>query len=99
MSVRYDFTARLWRSPGAAAWHFVDLPVDLSAQIRTLAGGMMNAFGSLRVNARIDETAWKTSLFFDTKRNAFLLPVKADVRRKARIEAGADVSVGIEVEI
>lgn len=99
MSVRYDFTAKLWRSPGAAGWHFVALPADLSAQIRTLAGAMMNAFGSLRVRASIDDATWKTSLFYDTKRNAFLLPVKADVRRKAKIEADAEIDVSVEVEI
>jgi hypothetical protein len=99
VSVRYDFTAKLWRSPGAAGWHFVALPVDLSAQIRTLAGSMMNAFGSLRVKASIGGAAWKTSLFYDTKRNAFLLPVKADVRRKARIEADAELDLSVEIEI
>lgn len=99
MSVRYDFTAKLWRSPGAAGWHFVALPADLSAQIRTLAGGMMNAFGSLRISASIGDAQWKTSLFYDTKRHAFLLPVKADVRRKAQIEADANVDVSVEVEI
>jgi len=76
VSARYDFTAKLWRSPGAAGWHFVTLPVELSAQIRAMAGGLLNAFGSLRVTARIGPASWKTSLFADTKRGAFLLPVK-----------------------
>ena len=99
MSVRYDFSARLWRAPGAAGWHFVALPADLSAQIRTLAGAMMNAFGSLRVKVNIEDATWKTSLFYDTKRNAFLLPVKADVRRKAKIAANAEIDVSVEIEI
>lgn len=99
MSVRYQFTAALWRHDGGAAWHFVTLPADLSAQIKTIAGGLMNAFGSLRVSANIADASWKTSLFFDGKRNAFLLPIRAEVRRKAGIAAGDDVHVSVEIEL
>lgn len=99
MSVRYEFSAKLWRSPGAAGWHFVTLPADLSAQVRAMAGGLMNAFGSLRINARIGDSAWSTSLFFDTKHNAFLLPVKAEVRRKTRTVDGDEINVSVELAL
>ena len=99
MSARYQFTAKLWRHDGAAAWHFVTVPVDVSVRIKTLAGGMMNAFGSLRVNVSIGKSSWKTSLFMDSKRGAFVLPVKADVRRKERIGHNDDVDVAVEIEL
>ena len=99
MSVRYDFTAKLWRSPGAAAWHFVTLPVDVSAQIRAIAGGLLNSFGTLRIVATIGATSWKTSLFADTKKNAFVLPVKADVRRKAGIAAEEAIAISVGLEL
>lgn len=97
--MRYEFTATLWRSPGAAGWYFMTLPSDLSVQIKTMAAGLMNAFGSVRVTAAIGDAMWKTSLFMDTKRNAFLLPVKSEVRRKAKIAEGDEVSVVVEIEI
>lgn len=97
--MRYEFTGVLWRSPGPGGWRFVTLPTELSARIRNLAGAMMNAFGSLRVTAIIGDAQWKTSLFMDTKRNAFLLPVKADVRRKAVLADGDMVDVRLELEI
>ena len=97
--MRYEFTAELWRHSGAAGWHFVTLPSDLSQRIRTIAGGLLNSFGSLRVIARVGSTSWKTSVFFDRKANAFLLPVKADVRRKARINAGDKLDVALELEL
>ena len=99
MSVHYAFTAKLWRHDGAAAWHFVTLPVEVSAQIRTLAGGLLNAFGSLRITATIGKTSWKTSLFADSKRKAFVLPVKADVRRKEGIGHNDEVDVSVEIEL
>ncbi len=99
MSPRYQFTAKLWRHDGNGAWHFVTVPVELSAQVRTMAGTMMNAFGTLRVTATIGAASWKTSLFFDTKRKAFLLPVKAEVRRKARVCHGDSAEVTIKIEL
>ena len=97
--MRYDFTAIVWLSPGAAGWHFVTLPVALSAQIRTLAGGLLTSFGSLRIIAQIGDATWKTSLFADNKHNAFLLPVKADIRRRANLAAGDEVSVAVELDL
>ncbi len=99
MSARFAFTAKLWRHSGAAAWHFVTLPNDVSAQMRALTRGLRNAFGSLRVIASIGGATWRTSLFFDTKADAFLLPVKAEVRRKERIGNGDDIEVTVEIDL
>lgn len=99
MSLRYAFTAKLWRAPGGSAWHFVTLPVDISKQIRAMAGGMLSAFGTLRVTAHIGAEAWKTSLFADTKAKAFVLPVKAGVRCKTRIAADDEIDVAVEIDL
>ena len=50
---------------------------------------------SFRVKARTGGTSWETSLFADQKRGAFLLPVKADVRRKEKIAPGDIIEVSI----
>jgi|CXWL01.1.fsa_nt_gi hypothetical protein len=97
VSWRQEFEAVLWRAPGKAAWCFLTLPEETSARIRTLTRGLRNPFGSLRVSARIGRTEWKTSLFADTKANAYLLPVKADVRKQERLAAGDLVAVEITV--
>jgi hypothetical protein len=34
-------------------------------------------------------------MWFDTKHRSYLLPIKADVRRKTRIDAGSKVVVNI----
>jgi hypothetical protein len=99
MSARFAFTAKLWRHSGKAAWHFVTLPKDVSAQMRALTQGLRNAFGSLRVIASIGDATWRTSVFADAKAGAFLLPVKAEVRRKARIGHGDEVKVTVEIDL
>ena len=99
MSARFAFTAQLWRHTGAAAWHFVTLPKDVSAQMREFTHGLRNRFGSVRVFATIGQSTWRTSVFADAKAGAFLLPVKADVRRKERIGHGDGIAVTVEIDL
>ena len=100
MSARFTFTAELWRYPGdAAPWHFVTVPRNISESMRTLSEGLRNPFGSLRVIAQIGTTSWRTSVFADTKAKAFLLPVKAEVRKKEKIGHGDGVEVVLEIEL
>lgn len=99
MSARFAFNADLWRHDGHAAWHFVTLPHDVSEQMRTLSAGLRNAFGSLRVIASIGKSTWRTSAFYDTKARAFVLPIKAEVRRKQNIGHGDAVRVSVEIDL
>lgn len=88
----YEFESRLWLHAGEAAWHFISLPAEVSDDIRARTEGTL-AFGSTRVKVRIGETTWSTSVFFDRKRDRFLLPVKAEVRRREGLEGGERVAV------
>jgi Domain of unknown function (DUF1905) len=89
------FKAKVWAQESTGAWHFVTLPVNLSKRIRTLTTGLRKPFGSFRISARTGTTTWETSLFADTKRDAFVVPVKAEVRRKEKIKLGDMIEVSI----
>lgn len=93
------FHAKLWRYSGEAGWCFVTAPNAASDSLRRLSTGLRNAFGSVRVRATIGQTSWRTSVFFDSKANAYMLPVKAEVRRKERIAPGDAVDVALEIEL
>lgn len=95
MLIDETFRAKVWTQDSTGAWHFVTLPATLSKRIRTLTTGLRKPFGSFRVKAQIGMTSWETSLFADQRREAFLLPVKADVRRKEKIALGDTVEVSI----
>lgn len=94
-----NFRARVWTQESTGAWHFVTLPASLSKRIRTLTAGQMKPFGSFRVRARTGLTRWETSLFHDSKREAFLLPIKADVRRKEKIKIGITIEVAVSFDL
>lgn len=99
MAWRETFEAQLWTHQGPGGWHFITLPEALSARIKALTAGSLAPFGSLRVTASIGKTSWKTSLFADTKANAFLLPVKAEVRKKAGIGTGDQITACVEINL
>ncbi len=67
--------------------------------MRGLSQGLRNAFGSLRVIAKIGKTQWHTSVFAYNKAGAFLLPIKAEVRKKENIGHGDAVDVAIEIDL
>jgi hypothetical protein len=92
----FTIQGEVWLYPGAAGWHFVTLPTDESATIALLATPLKRAWGSVGVTATIGATSWRTSLFPDRKRGAYLLPVKASVRTKENITTGDRITVTLE---
>src|SRR4051794_23987250 len=90
----YAFAARLRlhdEMPGA--WYFLTLPVDAAEEIRARTRGERRGFGSVRVHATIGRTTWATSIFPDTRSSSYVLPVKAAVRKRERLEPDAVLDV------
>jgi hypothetical protein len=87
----------LW-SEGKGSWHFFTVPSDDAIEIRleSAASGIRRGIGSLKVEASINGIAWRTSIF-PQKSGGYILPVKADVRRRAGIGAGDEVSVSLQL--
>lgn len=97
MIVSFEAELWIWAARRDDSWTFVSLPTDLSADIRELFGGQRRGFGAVRVQATIGGTTWRTSIFPDSARGAYVLPVKRAVRRAESVEAGDVVPVTVEV--
>ena len=91
-------TGRLWRSDTeGSSWHFFTVPEDQADPVHAHRfSEPRRGFGSVRVEARIGDVAWKTSLF-PQRSGGFILPVKADVRRKAGVSPGDEICVELEL--
>ena len=59
---------------------------------------MRGGFGSVRVEATIGDVTWTTSLFPDSRSGGYILPLKADVRRRAGIAGGDEVTVILKLK-
>lgn len=97
-SSTFSFRAEVWEHDGAGRWHFVSLPPDVADDIEERFGSRAGGFGSVRVEASIGSTSWLTSLFPDSKRATYVLPVKRDVRAAEALSAGAVVRVDLVVQ-
>ena len=93
-----EFTSLLWIWKGQAAgrWYFVTVPEEQSAEIKAQAFSMPRGFGSVRVEATIGDVTWRTSVF-PLNSGGYLLPVKAEIRNKAEIGVGDEVTVALDL--
>jgi hypothetical protein len=90
-------TGPLWLWTGDnGSWHFFTVPPEQSDEIRAYCLANRRGFRSARVEASIGRVTWRTSVF-PTKSGGYFLPVKADVRRKAGVAAGDEVTVELEL--
>lgn len=89
------FSAELWQWDARAdSWWFVTLPSELSADIADLPRPP-RGFGSVRVQVTIGGSSWRTSVFPDSKKGSYVLPIKKAVRAKERLGDGEVVSVDL----
>lgn len=83
--VQYQFIAKPWQHQGPGGWYFVSLPTKLSQEIRTVFKMDEEGWGRLKATAKIGSTEWQTAIWFDSKKNTYLLPLKADIRKKEQV--------------
>jgi hypothetical protein len=87
----------IWKGSDAAGrWYFITVPEEQSDEIRAHAFGNPRGFRSVKVEATVGDVIWRTSVF-PLNSGGYLLPVKAEVRRKANIGAGDEVTVELEL--
>jgi hypothetical protein len=89
--IQYVFMAMVWQHPVPGGWYFVSLPTETSAEIRRHLKNHEEGWGRMKVTAKIENSQWETAIWFDTKQNTYLLPLKAEIRRKESIEANKQV--------
>jgi hypothetical protein len=95
---QFDLRAKVVLYDGSkAVWHFLTLPKKESAAISHFFGSMKRGWGSLPVMVTIGKTQWKTSIFPDSKAGTYILPLKAEVREKEKLRAGATIRFRLEI--
>jgi hypothetical protein len=93
--LRRTITGELWLWQVGAGWTFLTLPLDVADEIR--ATSVRRGFGSVRVEATLGSSTWKTSVFPDSKSGSYVLPVKAQVRKREAVGDGDPVTVTLQV--
>ena len=95
-SKKSNFKSSVIVYPGMSGWRFLFIPKHKSREIKEKFGKSAKGWGSLPVFATIGKTTWKTSIFPDKKSGTYLLPLKAQVRKKENIYDDDNVSFVIK---
>jgi hypothetical protein len=93
--LKYNFTAKPWKYTGPASWTFISLPKNIAKEIRENLKSEEQGWGRLKATAKIGNTEWNTAIWFDSKMNTYLLPLKTQIRKKECIEVNKNLSVTI----
>jgi len=93
--IKYSFHATPWQHNSTGGWYFVSLPKLLSKEIRTLLKSEEEGWGRLKAVAKTGNSEWNTAIWFDSKYETYLLPLKADIRKKENIEINKQIDVVI----
>ncbi|MDO8514786.1 MAG: DUF1905 domain-containing protein [bacterium] len=100
MAKRYKMRSEVVLWPGAqGAWHFAHVDKKHSAEIHERYAGPRRGFGAVRVQVRIGKTTWETSIFPDSRSDAYILPLKAKVRHAEGIQAGDTISFTLDIQL
>lgn len=71
------------------------VPEELVGEIKLHAMEMPRGFGSVKVECRIGDLAWRTSIFPSKSSGGYFLPVKIAVVRETGIAVGNEVTVDL----
>ena len=93
----FKVKSKVWLYPGMVGWQFITIPKNHSKMISKTYSEMTRGWGSLPVMVTVGKTKWKTSIFPDKKTNTYLLPLKAEVRKKENINLGDTISLTLEI--
>ncbi|MBA8793878.1 hypothetical protein FHX74_001483 [Friedmanniella endophytica] len=89
--MRHEFTDVLWYWRGLAPWYFVSVPALLVEQLHELSGRLSYGWGMIPAEVRVGRTTFATALW--PKDGGYIVPIKADVRRREHLAEGEPVTV------
>lgn len=77
--------------------HFMTVPEELVGEIKLHAMETPRGFGSVKVEATVDDFTWRTSIFPSKESGGYFLPVKIEVLRTTGIAPDDQVTVELEL--
>ena len=95
--IQYEYSTKMWKHDSPGAWHFVSLPKHVSKEIRGNFKWQEEGWGRLKAQAQIGELKWETAIWFDTKMDTYLLPIKSEIRKKSKLQLNQEFDMKIWV--
>ena len=94
--IEIEVNAPVFQADDGDAWHWAELPEELTEVVDRFTGGPSGGWASVKVEATVGATTWNTSLFLSDG-GTYLLPVKQPVRKAEHIEAGDEIELLLRI--
>jgi GNAT superfamily N-acetyltransferase len=92
-----EFGGEIFQWRGPAPYYFVTVPEEPSAELKAASAGTSYHRGKLRVQARIGDTEWPTSMW--PKDGRYLVPIRDSVRKPRGLADGDTVTIHLTVAV
>jgi len=93
--MQFAFSGELWLWRGPAPWHFVGVPPDECAAIRSIAAGVTYGWGMIPATVTVGKSEWTTALW--PKDGGYIVPIKKWVQVAEELDVGDTINVNLEV--
>lgn len=87
--------AKPWQYEGPSAWVFISMPKQLAQEIRGMSQWQERGWGRFPIQLSIANYTWNTSMWFDTKQDTYLIPLKSVIRKKLDIQLAKELEVTV----
>lgn len=95
--IDFTFRAPLWLWKEGATWHFITVPEEPSAAIKSFAPEAKRGFGSVRVKVSLGTSEWQTSVFPSKESGGYVLPIKKAVRTAEGLCVDDEAEITLEI--
>ena len=92
-----EFTSPVFEWRGPAPYYFVAVPEDCCAAIDDAKALVTYGWGMVPVTVTLGTTSWTTSLW--PKDGAYVVPLKAAVRKAERVDVDDTIAVRLRLAI
>lgn len=93
----FEFSGIVWHERNPNRVFFVSLPEDISAEILAIAGTALNPWGTVPVDATIDDVTWYTAMFPRDGGRYYDLPLRLEIMRKLGLSEDQHIDVRIAI--
>ncbi len=95
--IKYECSAEIWKHSAQGGWYFVTLPKEYSEEIRANLQWQEEGWGRMKATAQIGEQKWQTTIWYDTKHQSYILPIKSEIRKKEKLELNQRIAFSVWV--
>jgi len=75
----------------------MSIPPSVFEEIRIKLPTQQNEWGRIYSHASVEGHSWQTEIWYDTKIDIYLLPIKAELKAKANLPFDCDLEIRIHI--